>query len=404
VLGGGLAGVCAALELADAGWQVELIEREPVLISQASYWSEGKIHLGFTYVKDAPDRTARAMIRGALRFRPLLERWLPARVIDDALSSPFEYAVPRDSMVPPAEVAAHFARVAGIVAEESASPGTGYVAELDQQLVEALPRSRRAATYDEDEIVAAFATGERAVDPWQLAVALREVAAAAPRVAIRSATTVLGVELVSEREAAVTTEWEGERMRASYAAVVNALGPQRAAVDAAAGLRPRGRLLHRYKVGLNATSAVPPEVPSVTFVTGEYGDVVSLDSRAILSWYPAGLLLTSDSLDPPPRAPMLEGGEHRRVVRETLSGIARLLPAIGPWGARAGAEWTVGGGYITALGTTGIDDPESRLHERHQIGVSSLGPLQSVDTAKLTLAPLYAHEASARVLGTRAGT
>lgn len=402
VLGGGLAGVCAALELAEAGWEVDLIEREPELLSQASYWCEGKIHLGLTYTKDAPDRTARTMIRGALCFRPLLERWLPGRVIDDALSDPYDYAVPRSSMVPPAAIAAHFERVAEICAEEAARPGARYVAELEGQLFEELPPGRRTAAYDETEIVAAFATEERAVDTWSLAAALREVAGSAHRMTIRPSTTVLGVELVSEHEARVTVESGGERTSARYAAAVNALGPHRWAVDSAAGLAPAGPVLHRYKVALNASSSAPPGVPSVTFVTGEFGDVVSFRSRAYLSWYPAGLLLTTAELDPPSRIPVLDGDAYARVVRESLAGVARLAPAVADWGAAADDVWRVGGGYISALGTTGIDDPGSRLHERHEIGVSSLGPLHSVDTGKLTVAPLYAHEASARVLGSTA--
>jgi hypothetical protein len=53
---------------------------------------------------------------------------------------------------------------------------------------------------------------------------------------------------------------------------------------------------------------------------------------------------------------------------------------------------TVDAGIIAAWGTTDIDDPRSALHERHEIGVHDHDGWFSVDTGKLTTAPLFAQQ------------
>src|SRR5689334_14845935 len=53
VLGGGMLGVCTALELAHRGRDVTLLEGAADVMQGASRWNEGKIHLGFLYAADA---------------------------------------------------------------------------------------------------------------------------------------------------------------------------------------------------------------------------------------------------------------------------------------------------------------------------------------------------------------
>src|SRR5262245_23094349 len=107
VLGGGGVGACAALELSQAGVEVDIFERKPDFIRGASYVNEGKIHQGFIYAKDDPERTARLMAIGALNFRRFLARWIDA---DRALckSTPFVYAVLKGSMLTTEQVTTHF--------------------------------------------------------------------------------------------------------------------------------------------------------------------------------------------------------------------------------------------------------------------------------------------------------
>ncbi|HEX8944702.1 MAG TPA: FAD-dependent oxidoreductase, partial [Gemmatimonadaceae bacterium] len=62
ILGGGMLGVCTALELARRGRPVTLIEGATRLLDGASRWNEGKIHLGFLYAADPTLSTATRLI------------------------------------------------------------------------------------------------------------------------------------------------------------------------------------------------------------------------------------------------------------------------------------------------------------------------------------------------------
>jgi hypothetical protein len=57
------------------------------------------------------------------------------------------------------------------------------------------------------------------------------------------------------------------------------------------------------------------------------------------------------------------------------------------------------GGVIFAWGDTGVDDQQSKLHDRHELGVYSMGNYHSVNTGKYTLGPLMGLRAAERILG-----
>jgi hypothetical protein len=57
----------------------------------------------------------------------------------------------------------------------------------------------------------------------------------------------------------------------------------------------------------------------------------------------------------------------------------------------------VDAGAIVAYGKTDVDDASSALHDRTQIGVTSIEGYHSVDPGKLTTAPLFAKRAADRV-------
>ena len=50
VLGGGMQGVCSALELADRGADVEIIDRSPRLMTGAAISNEGKIYISAMFM------------------------------------------------------------------------------------------------------------------------------------------------------------------------------------------------------------------------------------------------------------------------------------------------------------------------------------------------------------------
>jgi hypothetical protein len=58
------------------------------------------------------------------------------------------------------------------------------------------------------------------------------------------------------------------------------------------------------------------------------------------------------------------------------------------------------GGHIFAWGATDTDDASSELHQRHDIGIISVGNYHSIDTGKLSLTPYFAEICADRILPT----
>jgi hypothetical protein len=51
------------------------------------------------------------------------------------------------------------------------------------------------------------------------------------------------------------------------------------------------------------------------------------------------------------------------------------------------------------VGATGVDDHKSKLHERHEIGVHSVGRYHTVNTGKYTMTPYMGMRTAERILG-----
>ena len=81
------------MELASAGIDVDLYDKNDRCLTQASAQNNGKIHLGYTYACDRTLRTARTMVKGGTTFAPLLRRWLGSEIDRIPVSAPSYYAV-----------------------------------------------------------------------------------------------------------------------------------------------------------------------------------------------------------------------------------------------------------------------------------------------------------------------
>jgi hypothetical protein len=82
----------------------------------------------------------------------------------------------------------------------------------------------------------------------------------------------------------------------------------------------------------------------------------------------------------------------REIEAEILAGIGAWLPGIALC-----EPLIVDAGAIVAIGRSDVNDAASGLHGRSSIGVTSRGGYHSVNTGKLTTAPLFAVEAADRV-------
>ena len=79
-------------------------------------------------------------------------------------------------------------------------------------------------------------------------------------------------------------------------------------------------------------------------------------------------------------------------------GLSTIVPSVARLTADNVDRLRVKGGIIFAWGSSDIDDPTSMLHERANIGPKTFGRYHSIDTGKLTTAPLFGQMAADNIL------
>jgi glycine/D-amino acid oxidase-like deaminating enzyme len=399
VLGGGLQGCCIAIELASAGVQVDLFDKNDRCLSQASSQNEGKIHLGYLYANDPSLCSARAMAQGASVFAPLLRRWIGDAVDRIPVSAPFHYVVHADSLLTIEEVEDHFRKAHAILLQESRRRPVDYFGADCRLPPERLSMRECAALFDGRRVAAAYRTPEIGIDPEALAQAVRDRLSSVANINCRLRAHVHGV-VATDDDVSVEFETDEGRSRDTYDHVVNALWDGRLAVDRTAGVHPHRPWMFRVKHYLRLRApAAARDLPSATIVLGAFGDVVVYGARDMyLSWYPAGLRGRSLALMPPPWPLTLDEAASAEIRLGILNGLREVVPAIASLTADTIERCDVKGGIIFAWGSTDIQDPASGLHGRHEIGVRSRGRYHTVDTGKLTTAPYFAQLAAERIL------
>jgi glycine/D-amino acid oxidase-like deaminating enzyme len=402
VLGGGLQGCCTALALAESGVRVTLFDRNEQLLSRAAVANEGKIHLGYMYAGDPSLSTARTMMRGALAFAPFFARHLGKPSDGFAVSAPAVYLVHRDSQHGPEEVEAYLGSVHRLVSEAAEGRPRAYFGIEFPAKLRAWNEAERGAEFNPAIALAAFSTPEVAIDPVELARAIRNRVAAEPRIEVRLRHAVRSVSKDGERLCVSSEAREGGdgADRDRYDHVVNALWDGRLAVDHSFGLTTDRPWLHRLKYGVSFRNPARTASRSVTVISGPFGEVVEHGGGlTYLTWYPECLRGISRQTTPPewdtyPAEPL-----RSRLIGGTLSALAEIVPALGALNGEHLPELCVKGGVIVAWGQTDIYDPDSELHRRFAIGITSVGRFHSIDPGKLTMAPYFAEMCAARIVG-----
>ncbi|HSF63291.1 MAG TPA: FAD-dependent oxidoreductase [Paracoccaceae bacterium] len=395
IIGGGIAGLCAALALDGAGRRVTLVERDDRVFNRASLRNEGKIHLGLIYAAEKGRATADLQLRGALHFQRLLASWTGGRSLGLTVSAPFTYLVERQSILSPDQIAAHFDHVeTRYRAHIADDPTLGYLGTRPDRLWSVMEPAALRRWFDPGRFLGGFETAELAIDPVELGDALIAAVAARPGITLRCGHHVRSVHrgpagFVLEGSAPTGT-W-----RAEAGQVVNAAWDDLYRLDLEAGLTPPPGWLMRLKYRVLAR--LPDSLraaPSATLMLGPFGDVVVRgDGTAYLSWYPVGLQGWSHDVACPPAwdAPAAGREDPERaaaIAAEILRQIDLWMPGIGQ-----STPYQIDAGAILAHGKSDVDDPESGLHGRMDSGVTSHDGWHSFNPGKLTTAPLFAQDA-----------
>jgi glycine/D-amino acid oxidase-like deaminating enzyme len=391
VLGAGIQGSCVALALARAGRRVRIVDAADDCMSRASLRNEGKIHLGLVYANDPTECTPSLMLHAAFRFSELLDRWCGRPLPWSALRSrPFTYVVRCDSMCSPEAL---FERYDKLQAEFEGFDDAEYVGTTPERLWRPSSRGLEECSLDPALVATAVETAEVAVDTAALASEVRTAMHAHPMIDARYQHTVHGARRTAGGFVVDGTRADGSVWRAAAPVVVNCLWEQRIGIDAQLGimaehpwvLRLKYRVLGRLPAALQA-------LPSMTFVLGRFGDIVVHPGRpTYLSWYPSCLAGWERESAPVEWQLPCAGHDARPDAAARAAAAVAALAEMVP-GLTGFEVQTIDAGIIAAWGATDIDDPASVLHERHEIGVHAHDGWFSIDTGKLTTAPLFAHQ------------
>jgi hypothetical protein len=207
---------------------------------------------------------------------------------------------------------------------------------------------------------------------------------------------------------------EGVQDKRIFDCVVNCLWGDKIRIDRTADITPNTPMLLRYKaaIRIQSTGTEYQGLPSVTAVLGPYGDLVNFGQGDFyLSWYPLCKL-----------AELIDGDQQaiEKILQDRLGLGLSLLPPANDRSRNASVPemWadfthscihamsgfipalkglacnhsslTLGGGIILAAGSSDINDPQSRLHQRYHTGPRAYGTYITVDTGKYCLAPMHA--------------
>ena len=386
------------MELASAGINVDLYDKNERPLTQASAQNEGKIHLGYVYAGDRTLRTARAMIKGGISFAPLMRRWIGGAIDAVPVSTPFRYVVHRESLIGAAEVEEYFRACHALAVEEGGHGAPDYFGSDYRVRPRLVKAAERDGMFDAGSAAVVFDTGEIGLDPEALAEIVRDRLAAEPKIRC-----ILGAHVYAVSRAdttpAVRFRYSGERLSERYDHVVNTLWDGRLAIDRTAGVEPARPWLYRVKHYLRVRApALASAVPSTTTILGPFGDIAAYESGVLyLSWYPAGMRGASRAIRPPPWPLVLDDEASSAVRRSILEGLAGIVPAIARFTPETMESCELKAGIIVAWGETDIRDPASGLHERHAIGPASYGRYHTVETGKLTMAPLFGKMVADRI-------
>jgi hypothetical protein len=373
VIGGGLQGVLAAIACAKRGFNVVVFERQPSILQGASRNNEGKVHRGFTYGLDDTGKTQALMAQYGSAFGKAVVDLLEVPAESFVVAREVVYARHQDSLMSDVATARHFETVAKL--QEDPVPSAMHPLPKDELL------KRFSGNVD-----SAYVVAEETIDVEKLCIA---AAQALGRIATIRVHTAADISHVTPDATPSVIASSGESF-GTFDAVMNCAWDGLPELDRRSEFGSAGYCL-RAKAGFIANvEAGMPDRP-ITFCFGPFGDIVPLDKDlAYISWYPSCLMGFTTDLAPGSgwfsslQSRFDFGGAYEKAVY-AFESLCR--------GLRLSRHYEkVLAGAILAMGSTDIDNRESKLHKRTQIGIRRRDALFSVNPGKLTMTPRLAIE------------
>ena len=398
ILGAGLAGCCAALELARKGYKTMVFDRSILPINQASLHNEGKLHLGYVYARATEDETHKKMIEGSLQFLGIIEYLTGIPHAHFNRSSRFKYAVPKATMLPLENILSHFQKVDTEI-ERFIYHQQSY--KTHQRINPSrLLKLNRVKHFNRNNLLGVIETPEYSVDPVQIANIVSASVLSSDMIDFRGHCEITKVSKKASGGYQIYIDDPSGSHTMEFDACINCLWEERIKLDKLIGIQPKKTSLTRYKASITFfhRGDVLKAIPSTTLVSGAFGDVVNYQNGLYyLSWYPACKIGQTIDEDVRELKSKISRINKEDLIFETISKLSKYLKPVNKF-INIIKLGKVGGGFICGWAKTDITDPNSQLHGRNDIGVVAHGRWISVNTGKYCTAPLYGTRAAEQLI------
>ncbi len=383
-----------ALSLAERGFTAIVLERKSGPLQAASYGNEGKIHMGFVYALDSSGNTGREMLRGALSFAPLIEKWCGPMPWHKWKSGGFRYAIMPDSLADMHTLEAYYEKLRGQLGEigNDLPVNPAYFGDSPSWMWRRSESTTGSPLID-GEPVNCIDTEEISIDTRPFSEALLHKIKEKSTIVLRCDTRVVSAE---RRGTGFLLEVETLDSHTFLKAdvVINCSWADRIRLDRTADIPGiNGALSYRVKhrVIVRPRHGIQNLLP-VTMVQGPFGDVVPFkDGSVYLSWYPECRTYFNQH---PPSQEFSSQFVLDNVSHRTINAMSNMFPQL-----KNATAISCSPCMIVAQGMQDVDDPDSGLHRRTSTGPHGGNGWWSVDTGKLTLAPLHGESTAKLVLG-----
>lgn len=387
IMGAGIQGMCCALALSNLKIPVTLIDKTPEPLSRSGLRNEGKIHLGFVYANDPSFRSASLMLRSAICFSSLVESfvghtidWAPLR------SRRFNYLILEETILSPVNILAHYELLQKEY-EKIREHSLHYLGTRPEELFGL--KDPEIPELNKEVVKMCIPTEELAIN----LNAFRELLITEMK--SRNNIVFLGSHYVEEiQKTSYGYLLKGKKSEQhdwtlQTGQLVNCLWENRLYFDKQLGIDSNRKWVYRLK---HRILGIPRDhiaaLDSFTCVLGAFGDLVNYDNHySYLSWYPECMRGWSSDITTPLSWEDACNGkmEKEEWVDNALAGLDNIFPGIADFDIKQ-----LDGGIIFSWGKTDIDDLNSELHNRYEIGIHHVDGYYSIDTGKFTSAPYFA--------------
>lgn len=383
IIGAGIGGSTAALQLASLGYKVILIDKAKTPMSRTSGMNPGRSALGFHYTDPS---TGYQMIEGSQQF----DRFFPNMRIQDRGA---RYFVVKDSQISKEEYLNVCELLKQKYTEVWMNNNDWQHLGRPESFYQILHEKDYAHEIDKNQVVLGIQTKEQLINIPKLAAYVNDKLKEAKNISILTEHEVIDAKYQEHKFELTYKDSYGRMGTIVTNQVINAAWEYRHKIDSFLGYKTDLAFTNRLKI--LARVQLPQNIKdahSMMFVRGPFAMMAnSRDGTAFLTYAPITNYSQTSEIEIPLNWEAMITNfeldkEKAMLGQKIIEGASKYIPKLSK-----ATLLEVRAGVIYSEGGADPFDPESAMHCRDKTGINEIMPgWISLDTGKLILGPLYA--------------